>query len=95
MPADASVLLSGPDIRQRVPLIWTRLDRDKAKTEGQRSPDKGLIEEIDRKPQPVLFADNMARLKNEMIEDEENPYQNVYFVDVDVSKVGGKIVSYV
>jgi hypothetical protein len=29
-----------------------------------------------------------------MIDDEENPYQNIYFVDVSVSRVSGKVVSY-
>jgi hypothetical protein len=36
----------------------------------------------------------MLPLKRQMIDDEENPYQNVYFVDVEVSRVNGKVVSY-
>ncbi len=29
-----------------------------------------------------------------MIDDQENPYKKVYFVDVAVSRVHGKVVSY-
>lgn len=89
-------LLQNPDaeVRQRVPLVWKRLDRDDAKTDGRTSPDKGMIEEIDLKPHAILFTDEMSRLKREMIEDEENPFQSVYFVDVEISRVNGKVVSY-
>lgn len=79
--------------RQRVSMIWKRLDRDPAATEG-RSPDKGLIEEIDTRPKAVLFTDEMAHLKDEMIADEENPYQKVYFVDVEISRVNNRITAY-
>jgi len=80
--------------RQRVSMIWTRLDREKAKTEGRSSPDKALIEEIDPKPRPVFFTDEMSYLKEEMVQDEENPMQKVYFVDVEVSRVEGKPTAY-
>jgi hypothetical protein len=83
-----------PEKRQRVSMTWNRLDRDKAKTEG-RSPDRGTIEEIDPKPRAVLFTDELSYLKNEMIADEENPYQQVYFVDVEISRAaGGKVTAY-
>jgi hypothetical protein len=36
----------------------------------------------------------MAYLKREMIDDQQNPYQNVYFVDVEISRTGGKITAY-
>lgn len=78
---------------QRAPLIWTRLDRDSAKSRGT-TPDKGLIESLDPKPKPVFFADHMSHVKSEMIQDEANPYKKVYFVDVEVSEVAGKVVSY-
>jgi hypothetical protein len=89
-------LLQNPDgeTRQRVPLVWKRLDRDKATTGGKSSPDKGVIEEIDPKPHPVIFTDEMSPIKKQMIDDEEKPFQHVYFVDVDVSRVSGKVVSY-
>jgi hypothetical protein len=51
---------------QRVSMIWKRLDRDAAKTQGS-SPDKALIEEIDSKAKPVFFADEFSYLKKEMI----------------------------
>jgi hypothetical protein len=84
---------SNSEVRERVPMVWSRLDRDKAKSEGQ-SPDKAAIEEIDPKSRPVFFTDAMSFLKDQMIDDEENPYQRVYFVDVEVSHIQGKVASY-
>ena len=89
----ALVQQSGLEVRQRVPLVWSRLDRDKSKSDG-RTPDKAVIEEIDAKSKPVFFTDEMAFLKKQMIADEDNPYQMVYFVDVEVSQAGGKVASY-
>jgi hypothetical protein len=81
--------------RQRVAMIWTRLDRDAAKTDGKRSPDHGIIADIDPKPHPVFFTDDMSYIKREMIDDQENPYQKVFFVDVEISKIpGGRVGSY-
>lgn len=80
--------------RQRVSMIWKRLDRGEAKTEGVRSPDLGLIEEIDPKPHAILFTDEMTYLKREMIGDDENPYGKVYYVDVEVSRVAERVTGY-
>lgn len=93
--AREKALLESPQSarRERVSMIWKRLDRDPAQTQG-RSPDKGLIEEIDPKPKAVLFTDDLTYLKDEMIADEENPYQKVYFVDVEISRIGGRIAAY-
>lgn len=79
--------------KQRVSMIWNRLDRAAAKTQGS-SPDKGIIEEIDPNPKTILFTDDLSYLKQEMIHDEENPMQKVYFVDVEVSRVGDKVTAY-
>lgn len=80
--------------RQRVSMIWKRLDRDEAKTTGKRSPDLGLIEEVDPKPHAVMFTDEMSYLKRDMIGDVENPLKKVYYVDVEVSHVGDKVTGY-
>lgn len=80
--------------RQRVSMIWKRLDRGEAKVGGVRSPDLGLIEEIDAKPHAILFTDEMAYLKREMLEGVENPYLQVYYVDVEISRVGERITGY-
>lgn len=85
---------SDAEIRQRVPMVWKRLDRDETRPEAKSSPDRALIEEIDAKPHAVFFTDEMSILKKQMIGDELNPYQSVYFVDVSVSRVSGKVVSY-
>lgn len=85
---------SAAEIKQRVPMVWKRLDRDPTKPKAKSSPDRALIEEIDTKSHPVFFTDEMSFLKTEMIDDEENPYQSVYFVDVSVSRISGNVVSY-
>jgi hypothetical protein len=85
---------SDAEVRQRVPMVWKRLDRDETKPEAKSSPDRALIEEIDPRPHAVFFTDEMSVLKKQMIDDEVNPYQSVYFVDVSVSRVSGKVVSY-
>lgn len=92
----AKALLQDPDAetRQRVPMVWTRLDRDHSNPAAKTTPDRALIEEIDPKPHAVHFTNEMSFLKSEMIGDEENPYLHIYFVDVQVSRVGGKVVSY-
>ena len=80
---------------QRVAMVWKQLARDLAKTDGKKSPDKAIIAEIDPKPHPVFFTDDMASLKSDMIDNEENPYQKVFFVDVDISRVpGGGVGNY-
>lgn len=90
----AELLFPNVEPRQRVSMIWTRLDRDKAKTSGVRSPDHGLIEDVDDKPHAVMFTDEMTYLKDQMIADEENPMKRVYFVDVEVSRVSGNVAGY-
>ena len=79
---------------QRVSMVWKRIDSDEVATKGIRSPDKGLIEEIDSKPHAVLFTDEMTYLKAEMMEPSQNPHRKVYFVDVEVSRVGDKVAAY-
>lgn len=84
-----------PEKHQRVSMTWTRIDRERTITEGTRSPDRATIEEIDPSPHAVFFTDEMSFLKSEMMADEENPYQQVYFVDVEVSRAaGGKVSNY-
>jgi hypothetical protein len=84
-----------PENRQRVSMTWNRIDREKVITEGTRSPDRATIEEIDPNPHAVFFTDEMAFLKSEMIADEDNPYQQVYFVDVEISRAaGGRVSNY-
>jgi hypothetical protein len=82
------------EIRQRVPMVWKRLDRDATSPEAKTSPDRALIEEIDPRPRAVFFTDEMSAIKKQMIDDEVNPYQNVYFVDVSVSRIADKVMAY-
>lgn len=47
---------SDAEVRQRVPMVWERLDRDETKPEAKSSPDRALIEEIDPKtPRGILY----------------------------------------
>lgn len=80
--------------RQRVSMVWTRLDREPATVKGTKSPDKGLIEEIDPKPKAILFTDELSCLKTEMLAEDENPMKKVYFVDVEISRIRDKIAAY-
>ena len=52
---------------------------------------KGIIEEIDKKAYPILFAKN---IKNRVLHNHENPFLLEYLVSVKVNKRNGKIVSY-
>lgn len=94
--AHEKALLQNPnaEVVQRVPMIWKRLDRDSVKSAAKTTPDRALIEEIDEKSHAVFFTDEMSHLKNQMIDEEDNPYQAIYFVDVVVSRSSGKVVSY-
>jgi hypothetical protein len=89
----ARLQLPASERKQRVSMIWKRLDRDPATAKGT-TPDKALIEEIDPKPKPVFFDDQLSYLKDDMIKSEDKPFQKVYFVDVDVSRVSDKVTAY-
>jgi len=78
---------------QRVPMVWNRLDRNPAKQQGS-SPDKAVIYDIDERPRSVFFTDELSYLKKDMVEGESQPFQKVYHVDVEVSRVNGKVMSY-
>ena len=52
---------------------------------------KGIIDEIDSKPYPIMFAEG---LKNPIIHGEPNPLRKNYLVDVKIQKVDDKIKSY-
>lgn len=90
----AELTMPSIETRRGVPLTWHQLAKDAPKTQGKRSPDQGVIEEIDDGPHAVLFTDDTAHLKGELIGDGENPYRMIYFVDVEVSRVSSKVVSY-
>ena len=94
--ARAKALIQHPaaDARQHVAMVWAGLDTDPPRAAGVRSPDKARIDEIDPKPRPVFFDDEFAFLKAQMLDGVENPYRKVYFVDVTVSTVDGKVTSY-
>lgn len=94
--ARAKALMRNPaaDTFQNVPMVWAGLDTDKPRVKGARSPDKARIESIDAKPRPVFFDDEFAYLKQDMLGGIENPYRKVYFVDVSVSTVDGKVAAY-
>lgn len=89
----SALQLPNADRRERVSMIWKRLDKDQVRTKGS-TPDKGLIEDIDPRPRAVHFTDNMTFLKREMMQDTENPYLYVYYVDVEVSRVSGLVIAY-
>lgn len=77
-----------------VAMVWKTFDKSPARTEGARSPDKGIIEEIDPGAKAVLFGDDEAELKSQILVDEENPMMMVYYVDIEVVRVAQKIKAY-
>lgn len=93
--AEVKAELQSPDVetRQRVAMIWQRLDRKHAKTIGARSPDKAVIEEVDVLPHAIL-VDELVHLKDQMVSDEKNPMQKVYFVDVEILRSDRRVVAY-
>jgi hypothetical protein len=69
---------SNAEVKERVPMVWKRLDRDETRPEAKTTPDRALIEEVDPKSHPVFFTDEMSAIKKQMITDyEANPYQTV------------------
>ena len=82
------------ELFQAQALVWKTFDKSPAKKDGQRSPDKGIIESIDPKHKAILFADGEEGLKSEIINSDENPMQMVYYVDVEVVKVDNKVKAY-
>lgn len=94
LEARAILEAGNSEVAQRVALVWHGMDTGEARTDGKRSPDKAIIEDIDKKDRPVFFQDDFSHLKKAMIDDQENPYKKVYFVDVAISRVAGKVVSY-
>lgn len=75
-------------------MVWKTFDKSHARTEGERSPDKGIIEEIDHAPKAILFGDDEAGMKTDILASDENPMQMIYYVDVEVVRVQHKIKAY-
>ncbi|MTH95545.1 hypothetical protein [Roseibium sp. RKSG952] len=80
--------------KNSVAMIWKTFDRSPGKTEGQRSPDKGLIEEIHPAAKSILFGDDEAGLKADILASDENPMLMLYYVDVEIVRVDDKIKAY-
>lgn len=91
---ERKVALLQPAIEKResVALVWQKVDKSEAKTNGSNSPDKGRIEEIARGAKSILFAENMSDVKAEMTKDPL--LHMVYYVDVQVVRVDEKIKAY-
>lgn len=88
----ALLLLPEVEKKEAVALVWQKVDKSTGRTEGASSPDKGRIEEIDGAPRSILFADDMAHVKFDMM--AEPMLQMVYYVDVEIVRVGDKIKAY-
>jgi len=61
------------------------------KEEKNNKNTKGIIDEIDKKPYPVMFAEG---LKNPIIRGDPNPLKKNYLVDIKIQRVDNKIKSY-
>ncbi|MEM8541903.1 MAG: hypothetical protein AAGF25_13190 [Pseudomonadota bacterium] len=93
---DTKALLTVPTAERRnsVALTWQTFDNSPARTEGAKSPDKGIIEEIENSPKSILFIDDETGMKSRILTASENPMHSVYFVDVEVVRVKKKIIAY-
>ena len=79
----------GQEIRENVVLHWKQAG-EQAKS---LSIDKGIIEEIDPTKKVKIVCDN--ELKSEMVsENEKNPFNMFYIVDVEVKTISGNPVAY-
>lgn len=88
----ATLLLPEVEVKRSVALVWQKIDKSLAKTDGAISPDKGRIEEIDRAAKSILFHENMASVKLEIMADPL--MQMVYYVDVEIVRIDDKIKAY-
>ncbi|KAB1087365.1 hypothetical protein F4V91_13590 [Neorhizobium galegae] len=88
----ASLLLPQTETRASVALVWQKIDKSLARTDGATSPDKGRIDEIDAGAKSILFAEDMAAVKAEIMDDAM--LKMVYYVDVEVVRVDDKIKAY-
>lgn len=63
---------------------------------GRKTSEKGIVERVDLKPKPLIYASDLAgqRLKDEIQKEEGNPFQKGFVVDLDVETVGGKPRAY-
>ena len=91
--ADTKAILQHPAAERlnSQAMVWKTFDKSHARTEGQRSPDKGIIDEIDPSPKAILLGDDEAGMKVDILASDENPMQMIYFVDVEVVRVQQKI----
>ncbi|NZD54184.1 hypothetical protein [Rhizobium leguminosarum] len=87
-----TLLLPETETRKSVALVWQKIDRSEARTAGATSPDKGRIEEIDPRAKSILFHEDVAEVKSEIM--GEALLQMVYYVDVEIVRVDDKIKAY-
>jgi len=73
--------------RNNVVLRFQQIEKE----EKNNKNTKGIIDEIDKKPYPIMFAEG---LKNPIIHGEPNPLKKNYLVDVKIQKIDDKIKSY-
>jgi hypothetical protein len=61
-----------------------------------RTGEKAIIEAVDWKPRPVIYASDLAgqRIKSEIMESSGNPYARGFVVDVNVETVNRKPAAY-
>ncbi|MGO6935013.1 hypothetical protein ACCS97_25110 [Rhizobium ruizarguesonis] len=86
------LLLPETETHKQVALVWQKIDRSDARTVGATSPDKGRIEEIDSRPKSILFHEDVADVKSDIM--GEALLQMVYYVDVEVVRVDDRIKAY-
>lgn len=59
---------------------------------GKRNPEKGIIEQVDMTPRPLVYVSDQAgaRIKDEILNSDANAYKKGFIVDAAVETVGGR-----
>jgi hypothetical protein len=94
---DRERLLTKPEntVHRRVLMRYTRTDVHDA-TINKRSGERVVIEKISEKDFPVIYASEMAerQIRETIREADDNAYKKGFVVDVDVERIGERIVAY-
>lgn len=92
---DAKAKIQTPTNNQadNVVLRWSQASSQPGQAKV-RTPDRGIIEQIDLLPYPIIFRSEDQHLKQKMIFGEENPFSFNFLVDVEVVRIENRIAAY-
>lgn len=89
--------LSKPEIESYSDVLMVFYQSNKKVPDFQiRSGEQVIIEEISPKPRPLVYVSELARgrIKDEIINSDENVFKKGFYVDVIVDRFRGKVAAY-